>query len=314
MRIKLAVVMDPIQNIHIEKDTTFAMLLEAQRRQYEIYYLEPSAIYALNGVVYGTTQRLHVQDDKQHWFELQTQQTMPLSDFNVILMRKDPPFNMEYIYCTYLLELVEKTGTLVINKPSSLRDANEKMFTTWFANCCPPTLISRRISLIKDFAKEHGDIIIKPLDGMGGQSVLRLSPQDPNLTVAIELLTEQATKSIMAQRYIPEISKGDKRILLVYGKPIPYALARIAQPGETRANLAAGGKGVAQPLSARDQWICAQVADTLLAKGLVFVGLDVIGDYLTEINVTSPTCAREISKAFSVDIMGQFFTGVEQSL
>jgi len=314
MTIKLGIIMDPISKIKIAKDTTFAMLLEAQKRQYEIYYFETKDLYVNNGKSYGNAQKLTVTDNEKNWFSLSDAQTIPLASLDVMLMRKDPPFNMEFIYCTYILELAEKEGSLVINKPASLRDANEKMFTSWFPQCCPPTLVTSNAELIKQFAHEHQDIIIKPLDGMGGESVLRLTPHDANLSVGIELLTAHGQKHIMAQQYIPEIKAGDKRILIVHGKPIPIALARIAKPGETRANLAAGGHGVTQPLSERDQWICQQVADKLVEKGLLFVGLDVIGDYLTEINVTSPTCARAIQSACDIDIMSQFFKGIEQRL
>lgn len=314
MAIKLGVIMDPISKIKIAKDTTFAMLLEAQKRQYEIYYFEPKDLFVKDGKSYGNAHRVSVTDNANDWYSLSEAQMIPLAALDVILMRKDPPFNMEFIYCTYMLELAENDGVLVVNKPASLRDANEKMFTSWFPQCCPPTLVTSNMDAIKQFASEHQDIIIKPLDGMGGASVLRLTPHDANLSVGIELLTEHGRKHIMAQKYIPEIKSGDKRILMVYGKPMPIALARIAKSGETRANIAAGGKGVTQALSERDKWICHEVADTLIDKGLFFVGLDVIGDYLTEINVTSPTCAREIQSACDVDIMEQFFNGIEQSL
>jgi glutathione synthase len=313
-KIKLAVFMDPIENIHIEKDTTFAMLLEAQKRNYDIYYIQPNHLYSQQGVVYAKACSLKVEDNSQHWFMCTEKKTYCIQDFDIILMRKDPPFTMDYIYTTYLLELAEKAGVLVINKPSGLRDANEKMFTTWFPECTPPTLVTNHMGLLKDFAKTWGDIIIKPLDGMGGNAILRLTNNDYNLSVGIELLTDHGKHYVMAQRYIPEIKQGDKRVLMIHGKPIPYALARIPQVGETRANLAAGGRGVVQALSERDQWICNQVGETLLEKGLYFVGLDIIGDYLTEINVTSPTCAREIEKISQIPIMSIFFEGIEKHL
>lgn len=314
MTIKLGVIMDPISKIKIAKDTTFAMLLEAQKRQYKIHYFEPKDLYVQNGKTFGNARQLTVHENEKHWFDMTEAQSIPLATLDVILMRKDPPFDMEFIYCTYMLELAENDGVLVVNKPASLRDANEKMFTSWFPECCPPTLVTNNIDLVKQFASTHQDIIIKPLDGMGGASIMRLSPADPNLSVGIELLTAHGQKHIMVQKYIPEIKAGDKRILLIHGKPIPVALARIAKSGETRANLAAGGHGVTQILSERDQWICEQVADKLIEKGLLFVGLDVIGDYLTEINVTSPTCAREIQSACDINIMERFFDGIEASL
>lgn len=310
-KIKLLVIMDPIEKINIAKDTTFAMLLEAQQRLYSVYYATSHDIYLSQADIFVDAYSLTVREDPEKWFTLHKRATHPTSDFHLILMRKDPPFNMDYIYTTYLLELAEKKGVLVINKPASLRDANEKLFTSWFPECCPPTLVASKMDLLKQFAHTYQDIIIKPLDEMGGASILRLKTDDPNLTVGIELLTQLGKKHIMAQQYIPEIQQGDKRILLIHGKPIPYALARLPKPGETRANLVAGGQGHVQKLSEHDKWICEQVGDTLLEKGLLFVGLDVIGDYLTEINVTSPTCAREIEKETQINIMQHFFDGLE---
>ena len=312
MTFKLGVVMDPIATITIKKDTTFAMLLAAQARGWELYYFEQADLYALGDQASGRARRLSVQDDQYGWFTFHGEQELPLAELDAILMRKDPPFDMEYIYTTYLLELAESAGTLVVNKPRSLRDANEKCFTLHFPQCSPPTLVSREPVRLKTFLSEHADIVVKPLDGMGGASVFRLRPQDPNLNVILETLTAHGRRLTMAQRYIPEVTAGDKRILLIDGEPVPYALARIPQAGETRANLAAGGRGEGVPLSERDRWICAQVAPTLRAMGLLFVGLDVIGDWLTEINVTSPTCARELDAQFGLDIGGELMAAIER--
>ena len=312
MTFKLGVVMDPIATITIKKDTTFAMLLAAQARGWELYYFEQADLYALGDQASGRARRLSVQDDQYGWFTFHGEQELPLTELDAILMRKDPPFDMEYIYTTYLLELAESAGTLVVNKPRSLRDANEKCFTLRFPQCSPPTLVSREPARLKTFLSEHADIVVKPLDGMGGASVFRLRPQDPNLNVILETLTAHGRRLTMAQRYIPEVTAGDKRILLIDGEPVPYALARIPQAGETRANLAAGGRGEGVPLSDRDRWICAQVAPTLRAMGLLFVGLDVIGDWLTEINVTSPTCARELDAQFGLDIGGELMAAIER--
>ncbi len=312
MRIKLGVVMDPIASIKIKKDTTFAMLLAAQARGWELHYFEQGDLYAQQGRAYGRSSLLRVQDDINDWFHCAAQREIALEELDIILMRKDPPFDMEYIYSTYLLELAEQRGVLVANKPQSLRDANEKLFALQFPQCCPPTLVSRDLQRFKAFLAEHGDIVVKPLDGMGGASVFRLRHADPNLGVILETLTAHGQRLSMAQRYIPEVVAGDKRILLIDGEPIPYALARIPQSGETRANLAAGGRGEGVALSERDQWICQQVAPRLRAMGLLFVGLDVIGDYLTEINVTSPTCARELDAQFGLNIGDAFMAALEQ--
>lgn len=308
MTLKLGVVMDPIATITIKKDTTFAMLLAAQARGWELHYLEQADLYARGGEAFGRTRLLRVKDDKHGWFAFHGERELPLAELDAILMRKDPPFDMEYIYSTYLLELAEKAGVLVVNRPHALRDANEKFFALNFPHCCPPTLVSRNPGRIKTFLGEHTDIVVKPLDGMGGASVFRLRQDDPNLNVILETLTAHGRRSTMAQRYIPEVTAGDKRILLIGGEPVPYALARIPQAGETRANLAAGGRGEGVPLSERDRWICAQVAPTLREMGLLFVGLDVIGDWLTEINVTSPTCARELDAQFGLNIGDDLMT------
>lgn len=306
MTVRLGVVMDPIASIHPRKDSTLAMLLEAQHRGWQLWYFTQNDLFLRDGRAYGRGRELAVHDDADRWFELNSgPHPSLLSELDVILMRKDPPFNMEYVYTTYILERAEADGVLVVNKPQSLRDANEKMYTAWFPQCCPPTLVSRDRDQLRSFLHEHQDIILKPLDGMGGASVFRLRSGDPNISVIIETLTHRQQRYIMAQRYIPEISAGDKRILMVDGEPVSYALARIPAKGETRGNLAAGGQGVGVPLTERDRWICGQVADTLRRKGLLFVGLDVIGDFLTEINVTSPTCIRELDRLYGLNIAGR---------
>ena len=314
MAIKFGVIMDPIESIKIHKDTTFAVLLEAQKQGFELYYMQQKDLYLRDGLVQAHMQTLNVQDDNNKWFELGETERLSVSDLDVIFMRKDPPFNMEYIYTTYLLELAEKAGVLVVNNPQSLRDANEKLFTAWFPECCPSTLVSSNMQLLKEFLLEQKDIILKPLDGMGGRAIFRVQENDPNLNVIFETLTDHGQNNIMAQRYIPEILQGDKRIILIDCEPVPYALARIPAAGETRANLATGGKGVAQPLTDRDRWICKQVGDTLRKKGLMLVGLDVIGDYLTEINVTSPTCIREIDAAFDTNIAAKLIECIRNYL
>lgn len=303
--LKLGVIMDPIEAIHIQKDSTFAMLLEAQNRGWPIFYMEQKDLLVRDGVVLAHMRELVVKDDPQQWFHLGAVQVCSLSELDVLLMRKDPPIDAHYIYTTQLLELAEKAGVLVVNKPQALRDFNEKLFTTWFPQCCPPSVITHASSVVKTFLAEQGDIICKPLDGMGGASIFRLRVGDPNINVVLEILTHHDTQLMLAQRYLPEIKNGDKRILMIDGKPVPYALARMAAAGETRANLAAGGHGVGVALTERDYWICEQVGPTLREKGLLFVGLDVIGDYLTEINITSPTCIRELDRAFDLNISGQ---------
>ena len=312
--IALGVVMDPIATINIKKDTTFAMLLAAQARGWTLHYFEPADLYARGSEAFGRSRRLHVQDDKTDWFRFLDQQELRLADLDVILMRKDPPFDLEYVYTTYLLELAERAGTLIVNRPQGLRDANEKCFALHFPQCIPPTLVSRDPARFKAFLAEYGDVVVKPLDGMGGASVFRIKPDDPNRNVIVETLTDHGRRSAMAQRYLPEVVAGDKRILLIDGEPVPYALARIPQAGETRANLAAGGRGEGVALTARDRWLCAQVAPTLREKGLMFTGLDVIGDYLTEINVTSPTCVRELDAQFGLNIGDDLMTAIVRRL
>lgn len=311
MNKRLGVVMDPIATITIKKDTTFAILLAAQARGWSIRYFEQSDLYLRDGRAFGRARTLTVRDDKQDWYSLGEPQDGPLAGLDVLLMRKDPPFDLEYIYTTYLLERAEAEGVRVVNRPQSLRDANEKLFTAWFPQCCPPTLATRDMARLRGFVAEHGDAILKPLDGMGGAGIFRVRAGDANLNVIVETLTERGRRTALAQRFIPEIGAGDKRILMIDGEPVPYALARIPAEGETRGNLAAGGRGVGQPLSERDRWICAQVGPELRRRGLVFVGLDVIGDWLTEINVTSPTCARELDAQFGLDIGADLMRALE---
>ncbi len=313
MGVKLGVVMDPIGSIKPYKDSTLAMLLAAQRRGWELYYMEQRDLSIRDGKVHAFTRQLEVRDS-EHYFTLAERQEQAISELDVILMRKDPPFDMQYIHTTYLLELAEAAGVVVVNRPQSLRDANEKLYTAWFPHCCPTTLVSRDMNQLREFLQAQGDIIIKPLEGMGGASIFRLQLNDPNISVALETLTHLGTEYIMAQRYIPEISAGDKRILMIDGEPLPYALARIPAAGETRGNIAAGGRGEGIELSERDQWICQQVGPTLKKRGLTFVGLDVIGDYLTEINVTSPTCIRELDRLYGLDIAGQLMDCIETKL
>lgn len=315
MMARLAVVMDPIQNIHFKKDTSLALLLEAQKRGFELFYLEQRDLIIKDGIALGNAKTLSVHDNENKWYELGEKSSFNLGDFDVILMRKDPPFDIEYIYTTYILELAEKQGALVINKAQSLRDANEKVFATWFAQCMPASLITRDPEELKKFIANHKDTVLKPLHTMGGGSIYKLNAQDVNKNVIIESLTHAGQSYIMAQEFIPDIIKGgDKRIFLINGEAVPGALARIPQNGEIRGNLAAGAKGVGVELSKRDRWICEQIGPTLRKKGLWLVGIDVIGDYLTEINVTSPTGIREINKLFSIDIAKLFFDFVANLL
>jgi glutathione synthase len=314
MGVKLGVVMDPIEAITVKKDTTLAMLLAAQKRDWEIHYMLQSDLYLAQGESRAQVRVLSVRDDEQDWFTLGSGSDMALAQLDVILMRVDPPFDMDYIYSTYLLEQAQREGTLIVNDPQSLRDCNEKLFATQFPQCCPPLLVASDMARLKAFHDQHQDVIYKPLDGMGGASIFRVKPDDPNLSVIIETLTAGGVNQIMAQQFIPDIVNGDKRILVIDGKPVKYGLARIPAAGETRGNLAAGGSGVAQELTERDYWICEQVAPSLRQKGLLFVGLDVIGDYLTEINVTSPTCVREIDRAFDLDIASDLMECIDSKL
>tara|TARA_B100000446_G_scaffold52004_4_gene48125 strand:+ start:21517 stop:22461 length:945 start_codon:yes stop_codon:yes gene_type:complete len=308
---KLGVVMDPIEDITFVKDTTLGLLLAASARDYSLYYMQQSDLYLDDGQPKALVQALSVHDNPEHWFDLGEKETIDLDQLDAVLMRKDPPFDNEYIYSTYILEAAEAKGTLIVNNPQSLRDCNEKVFATQFPQCCPPVVVSRNNDILRQFHQQHGDVIFKPLDGMGGAGIFRCKADDPNIGVILETLTLFGQQQIMAQRFIPEIKAGDKRILVIDGEPVPYSLARVPAEGETRGNLAAGGQGVPQPLTDRDRWIVEQVAPTLKAKGLIFVGLDVIGDYLTEINVTSPTCARELDRAYDTNIGGRLMDAIE---
>lgn len=314
MTIKIGIVMDPISQINIDKDSSFAMLLEAQSRGWELYYMEMKDLYLDNGRCFAMTQKLTVERNKNNFYQLHTPIDHPLSDLNVVLMRKDPPFDIEFIYATYMLERAEAEGCLIVNKPQSLRDANEKLFTAWFSEFTATTLVTRCEKRIRNFYTKHNDVILKPLDGMGGASIFRIKGNDPNIGVIIETLTEHGQRYTMAQAFIPEITSGDKRILIVDGEPIPYCLARIPQKGETRGNLAAGGRGVAQPLSENDWYIARSIGLLLKEKGLIFVGLDVIGNKVTEINVTSPTCIQEIDKAYGINIAGNLMDAIQTRL
>jgi len=313
---KVGIVMDPIAKIKPYKDSSFAMLLEAQRRGHDLFYMQPEDIFLKNGQPHATLSELKVWDRAQsdttsQFYGFGASYESKLSDLDIILIRQDPPFNNDYLYSTHMLELAEAEGVLVVNKPQSLRDANEKLFASWFPDCIPPTLVSANATQLKAFIENHQDVILKPLDAMGGASIFRVKQNDPNINVIIETMTDHGQHHIMAQIYLPEIKQGDKRILLIHGKPVPYALARIPAEGETRGNIAAGGKGVGIALCERDLWLCQQIAPTLQRKGLHFVGLDVIGDYITEINVTSPTCIRELDAQYGLNIAGQLFDHLE---
>ncbi|HLB56033.1 MAG TPA: glutathione synthase [Coxiellaceae bacterium] len=306
--------MDPISQINIKKDTTFAMLLSSQERNWNNKIILPENIWLQDGIAWARVQSVKVFDDAKHFYELGEFEELPLVDLDVLLMRKDPPVDMEYIYLTYLLEQAESQGLLVLNKPSSLRDANEKLFTSWFPQCCPKTLVTSQSDLILDFVDSVENAIIKPLNAMGGFSIFRLSANDPNHHVIIEIVTQRGTKKVMVQQFIPDIANGDKRILLIDGEAVPYALARVPARDDFRGNLASGAEGVVRELTDRDRWICEQVGPVLKKRGLLFVGIDVIGDYLTEINVTSPTCARELEASCDIDIVGDFLDVVENIL
>jgi glutathione synthase len=314
MKRTLAVLMDPIAAIHPEKDSTLAMLLEAARRGYELLYTVQSGLAIRGGEPWAKLAPLAVRDDENDWFTLGAADWRDLSTVDVILARKDPPFDDQFLYDTMVLELAEMKGALVVNRPQGLRDANEKLFSLHFPQCAPPTIVARDAGEIRRFTAEHGDVVLKPLDGMGGYSIFRSRKGDPNLNVIIETLTKNGRQLCAAQRYIPEISEGDKRILMIDGEPVPYALARVPQGEDFRGNLARGGKGVGVPLSERDRWIAAEVGPELKRRGMLFVGLDVIGAYLTEINVTSPTCIRELDKAFGLNIAGELFDVIEAKL
>ncbi|GLS83096.1 glutathione synthase [Paraferrimonas haliotis] len=309
--LKLGIVMDPISSINIKKDSSFAMLLEAQRRGYQLFYMEMQDLHLRDGQTYATMKPLSVKQDPQDWYHLEDTVSQPLAELDAVLMRKDPPFDTEFVYATYLLERAEEQGTLIVNKPQSLRDANEKLFTAWFSQFTPTTLVTRSDKQLRDFISEFSDVILKPLDGMGGASIFRVTDRDPNIGVIIETLTEHQSRYAMAQQFVPQIDAGDKRILVVDGEPMPYCLARIPAKGETRGNIAAGGRGVAQPLSESDWEIANAIGPELKKRGLIFVGLDVIGAKLTEINVTSPTCIVEIEKEFGISITGKLMDAIE---
>ena len=309
---KLGVVMDPIDSINIKKDSTFEMIWQAQQLGWEINYFELDDLSIKSGIAYGSSRTLTVEQNQTNWFEFAGAKTIKLGKLDAILMRKDPPFDMEYVYSTYILELAEKQGALIVNSPQALRDCNEKAYCSWFADVCPETIISRKESDFRDFLGQHNDIILKPLDGMGGASIFRVKDDSPNIGVIIETLTNHGSYFAMAQTFVPEITKGDKRILMIDGEPVPYVLARIPAKGETRGNLAAGGAGVAQPLSDSDAKIAARVGPELKQRGIIFAGLDVIGDKLTEINVTSPTCIKEINAQFDTNIALDLMRAIEQ--
>lgn len=310
----IGIVMDPIGSITPKKDSSLAMLLEAARRGAAIHYFEQSDLRILAGKALGRSRRLTVRDDNDDWFDLGDATEIELGSLDAILMRKDPPFDMEYVYTTYILDRAQEAGALVVNNPQALRDMNEKAYTAWFPECTPLTLITRSMDDMRAFFAEHGRIVVKPLDGMGGKSIFVISKGDNNANVIFETLTDFGTQFAMAQLFIPEISKGDKRILLIDGEPVPYALARIPPADDNRGNLVMGAVGKGQELSARDREICEQVGPPLRDSGVVFAGIDVIGDYLTEVNVTSPTGIRELDKLFSLNIAGQMFDAIESKL
>ena len=310
----LAVLMDPINAIRPYKDTTFAMLLEAQRRGYHLLYMTHGDLALRDGTAWARLAPLAVRDTPQDWFTLGDAGWRVLAGIDFVFARKDPPVDAQFIYDTMVLERAQHAGVAVVNDPRGLRDANEKLFALHFPDCCAPTVVARDAAELKRFAAEHGEVVLKPLDGMGGRSIFRSRHGDPNLNVILETLTDNGRNFAIAQKFIPEISAGDKRILMIDGEPVPYALARIPQGDDFRGNLAAGGKGVGVPLSARDRQIAAAVGPELVRRGMRFVGLDVIGDWLTEVNVTSPTCVRELDAQFGLNIAGQLFDRLEATL
>ena len=310
MPLDIVVVMDPIESITIAKDSTFAMLLEAQRRSHRLWYVVPGGLGVSGGDAVAAMAPLTVRDDPDRWFELGRTSHFTLGKGHVVLMRRDPPVDNNYIHDTQVLSLAQTAGALVVNDPQGLRDYNEKLAALLFPQCCPPTVVSRDSAILKAFVAEHGEAVLKPLDGMGGKSIFRVAHGDPNTNVILETLVGEGLLA-MAQRYLPEISEGDKRILLVDGVAVDYCLARIPQGDEFRGNLAAGGRGEGRPLSERDRWIAAQVGPEMKRRGMLFVGLDVIGDYLTEVNVTSPTCIRELDAEFGLNICAGLFDAIE---
>lgn len=312
--IDVVVVMDPIESIKIAKDSSFAMLLEAQRRGHRLHYVRPGGLSLVDFRATAKVAPLVVRDRVKDYFELGSWSQLEFGPNQIVLMRKDPPVDAAYLHDTQLLGMAQAQGALVVNDPQGLRDFNEKLAALLFPQCCPPTLVSREAAMLKAFVGEHGEAVLKPLDGMGGRSIFRARAGEPNLNVILETLTEGGRHLAMAQRYLPEIVDGDKRILLVDGEPVDYCLARIPQGDEFRGNLAAGGRGEGRPLSDRDRWIAAQVGPEMKRRGMRFVGLDVIGDYLTEVNVTSPTCIRELDAQFGLNIAGTLFDRLEASL
>jgi len=319
MGIKLGIVMDPLPSINVKKDSSFAMMLAAQKAGWEIHTIYQSDLFTDNEKPRAFSRVTVVEDNPEHWFDFRSTQDIDLAELDVILMRKDPPFDIEYIASTYILQLAEDRGVRVVNRPASLRNFNEKMFITRFPQCSAPFMVSRDPHRLRDFVNQRyqqaaQDVILKPLDGMGGASIYRVNPQDPNLSVILETVSEHGRHTVMAQQFIPEIIHGDKRVLLIDGKAVPYALARIPAEGETRGNLAAGGSGVGMELSERDRWICEQIGPVLKQEGILFAGIDIIGDYLTEINITSPTCIRELDAIYSLDIAGDLLRCIEQQL
>ncbi len=312
--LKIGVVMDPIASITPKKDSTLAMLLEAGRRDADIRYFEQASLRIIEGRAMGRGRALTVTDSNEAWWSFGDAEDIPLGDLDVILMRKDPPFDMEYVYTTYILDRARVAGALIVNHPQALRDMNEKAYTAWFPECTPLTLITRSMADMKAFLAEHERIVVKPLDGMGGKSIFVVKKGDNNANVIFETLTDNGRRFAMAQLYIPEISAGDKRILLIDGDPVPYALARIPSADDNRGNLVMGATGKGQPLSARDRDICERVGPVLRDQGVIFAGIDVIGDYLTEVNVTSPTGIRELDRQFSLNIAGLMFDAIEKRL
>jgi glutathione synthase len=307
--------MDPIEHIHYKKDSTLALLWEAQRRGYQLFYITPDNLYSLEGRAYAHAHYLEVFENEQQWHKLSPMaEDIKLSEMNVILMRQDPPFNMNYIFNTYILELAENHGALVVNKPQALRDISEKFFINEFPQYTSPTLVSANAEKLRAFLQQHQDIVIKPLDAMGGASIFRLTPQDANVNVIIETMTEYGQRKVMAQRYLSAIRDGDKRVIIIDGEPVEYVLARFAQEGETRANLARGGHGIGQPISEHNRKLAQAVGKVLKQRGILLAGLDVIGECVTEINVTSPTCIRELDKAFSLNISSLLFDAIEKRI
>jgi glutathione synthase len=309
---KLGVVMDPIEIINFKKDSTLAMMIEAQRKGHEIIYITPDSLFINSGISYASSNKMEVRNDPSDWFTKEEETIIELSELDSILMRQDPPFNSGYIYNTYVLEMAARQGVNVFNNPRSLRDCNEKVYATEFPQCCTEHLVTSRKDFLTDFVLKNKDTVIKPLDGMGGASIFRVKANDPNLNVILETITDHFTEKVMIQEFIPEITEGDKRILIVNGKPMSASIARVPAEGELRGNLAAGASAVAKSLSDRDLWICEEVGPSLVEKGLLLVGLDIIGDYLTEINVTSPTCFKEYKELCDIDVAEIFIESVEE--